>query len=163
MRRARDLPCGDSRVYVEFEVRRVDCRVCGTVKRERLGFLADNPFYTKRFAHYVGQRCRSSSIRDVAKELRLDWHTVKELDKEYMRAQLARAPKPAPAVIGIDELSVRKVLVCSNRARPRALTPPWRRIPSPPCRIARSRSGSAHRIPPAFHRADPRPSRPGAC
>ena len=108
MRRARDLPCGDTRVYVEFEVRRVDCRICGTVKRERLGFLADNPFYTKRFAYYVGQRCRSSSIRDVAQELRLDWHTVKELDKEYMRAQLARAPQPAPAVIGLDELSVRK-------------------------------------------------------
>jgi len=108
VRRARDLPCGDTRVYVEFEVRRVACRVCGAVKRERLGFLAENPFYTRRFAHYVGQRCRSSSIRDVAKELRLDWHTVKELDKEYMRAQLARAPRPAPAVIGIDELSVRK-------------------------------------------------------
>lgn len=108
MRRARDLPCGDTRVYVEFEVRRVACRVCGTVRRERLGFLAQNPFYTKRFAHYVGQRCRSSSIRDVAQELRLDWHTVKELEKEYLRAQLARAPQPAPRVIGIDEFSLRK-------------------------------------------------------
>jgi len=28
------------------------------VKRERLDFLADNPFYTKRFAYYVGRRCR---------------------------------------------------------------------------------------------------------
>ena len=108
MRRARDLPCGDTRVYVEFEVRRVACRACGTVKREQLGFLAQNSFYTKRFAYYVGQRCRSSSIRDVAKELRLDWHTVKELDKEYMRAQLVRAPKPVPRVIGIDELSIKK-------------------------------------------------------
>jgi hypothetical protein len=33
----------------------------------------------------------SATVRDVAKELRLDWHTVKELDKQYMRAQLARA------------------------------------------------------------------------
>jgi transposase len=80
-------------VYVEFEVRRIDCRVCGTVKREHLGFLANNPFYTKRLAHYIGQRCRSSSIRDVAKELRLDWHTVKELDKEYMRASLRERPR----------------------------------------------------------------------
>jgi hypothetical protein len=29
-----------------------------------------------------GRRCRSAPIRDVAKELKLDWHTVKELDKE---------------------------------------------------------------------------------
>jgi hypothetical protein len=31
-------------------VRRIDCRRCGKVKRERLDFLADNPPYTKRFA-----------------------------------------------------------------------------------------------------------------
>jgi hypothetical protein len=47
------------------------------VKRERLDFLADNPFYTKRFAHYVGRRCRSTTIKDLAKELNLDWDTVK--------------------------------------------------------------------------------------
>src|SRR5258708_29415092 len=73
-----------------------------------LEFLADNPLYTKRFAFYVGRRCRSSPIRDVAKELKLDWHTVKELDKQYMRAQLAKAGTPAPTVIGIDEVSVPK-------------------------------------------------------
>jgi len=41
-------------------------------------------------------------------ELKLDWHSVKELDKQYMRAQLAKAGTPAPMVIGIDEISVRK-------------------------------------------------------
>ena len=94
------------RIFLEFEVRRVRCRQCGKVKRERLDFLADNPLYTKRFAFYVGRRCRSAPIRDIAKELRLDWHTVKELDKQYMRAQLAKAGTPGPTVIGIDEISV---------------------------------------------------------
>jgi len=86
----------------------VDCRRCGAVKRERLAFLADNPFYTKRFAYTVGRRCRSAPIKDVALELGLDWHTVKELDKQYMRAQLARLGKPGPKAIGIDEISIRK-------------------------------------------------------
>ena len=62
-RQVRDLSCGDLRIYLEFEVRRVQCRRCGKVKRERLEFLADNPFYTKRFAHYVGRRCRSTTIK----------------------------------------------------------------------------------------------------
>ncbi len=31
----------------------MDCKSCGTLKRERLDFLADNPLYTKRFAYYV--------------------------------------------------------------------------------------------------------------
>ena len=47
---ARDLSSGNTRVYLEFEVRRVLCRCCGKVKRERIDFVADNPFYTKRFA-----------------------------------------------------------------------------------------------------------------
>jgi hypothetical protein len=54
------VPHGDTRIFLEIEVRRVRCRSCGKVKRERLDFLADNPLYTKRFAHYVGQRSQSS-------------------------------------------------------------------------------------------------------
>ena len=84
------------------------CRSCGKVKRERLNFLADNPLYTKRFAFYVGRRCRSATVKDVAKELHLDWHALKELDKQYMAAQLARAGTPGPKAIGIDEISIRK-------------------------------------------------------
>ena len=107
-RRTRDLSCGDARIYLELEVRRVQCKNCGKVKREGLEFLADNPFYTKRFAHYVGQRCRSSTIKDLAKELHLDWDTVKVLEKQYMAAQLAKAGAPGPKAIGIDEISIRK-------------------------------------------------------
>ena len=78
------------------------------MKRERLEFLADNAHFTKRFAFYVGRRCRQASIRDVAKEFRLDWDTVKALEKQYMWAQLERAGTPGPRAIGIDEISVRK-------------------------------------------------------
>jgi len=78
------------------------------VKQERLDWLADNPFYTKRFAFFVGRRCRTMTIKDVAEETRLDWKTVKELDEQYMREQLRRAGTPAPKVIGVDEISIRK-------------------------------------------------------
>ena len=78
------------------------------MKQERLDFLADNPFYTKRFAYFIGRRCRQASISDVAKELTLDWHTVKALEMQYMKAQLARAGTPGPLVIGIDEIAIRK-------------------------------------------------------
>src|SRR2546421_6716098 len=102
------LSCGDTRIFLELEVRRVDCRRCGKVKRERLGFLADNPLYTKRFAYYVGRRCRAETIKDVAAELALDWHTVKALEMQYMQAQLQRVGTPGPQVIGVDEISIRK-------------------------------------------------------
>jgi transposase len=91
-----------------LEVRRVDCRQCGAVKRERLDFLVENALHTKRFALYVGRRCRSGTIRDVAEELRLDWQTVKRLEMDYMREQIRRVGTPGPKVIGIDEISIRK-------------------------------------------------------
>lgn len=56
---------------LEVEVRRAAWRTCGTVKCERLDFLADNPHFTRRFGFYVGRRCRQVSIWDVAKELKL--------------------------------------------------------------------------------------------
>jgi len=102
------LSCADHRIYLDLEVRRVDCRQCGAVKRERLEFLVENALHTKRFALYVGRRCRTGTIRDVAAELRLDWQTVKRLEMDYMREQIRRVGTPGPKVIGIDEISIRK-------------------------------------------------------
>lgn len=107
-RRARDLACGDHRIYLDLEVRRVQCRHCGTVRGERLEDFLENALHTERFARYVGKRCRSGTIKDVAAELNLDWHTVKRLEKQYMREQLKRAGQARPKLIGIDEISVRK-------------------------------------------------------
>ena len=107
-RRVRDLPVGPWRVYLEFEVRRMHCRSCQAVKREALDFLADSALHTKRFAYYVGRRCRNETVSSVAQELHLDWHSVKTLDMQYMRAQLARAGTPGPKRIGIDEISIKK-------------------------------------------------------
>jgi len=78
------------------------------VKQERLDFLADNSRYTRRFALEVGRRCRDASLKSVAFALHLDWHTTKELEKEYLREQVHRAGEPRPKIIGIDEVSVRK-------------------------------------------------------
>jgi transposase len=96
------------RIYLEVEIRRVFCRRCQKVKQEKLEWLAEFPFYTKRFAFYVGRRCRGSTIQDIAKELHLNWKTVKALEKQYMREQLRRVSNPGPKVIGIDEFSLRK-------------------------------------------------------
>lgn len=78
------------------------------MKQETFPWLATNPFYTKRFAWYVGRRCRETAVKDVARELKLDWKTVKSLEKEYMQEQLRRTGTPGPKAIGIDELSIKK-------------------------------------------------------
>ena len=111
-RQARDPSSGDTRIYLEFAVRRLGCPCNGQVRREQLDFLADNPLYTKRFAWFVGRRCRTSTRKDVAGELNLHGGAVKELDKHYMQAQLERAGTPGPKAIGIDEISIRQGHTC---------------------------------------------------
>ena len=104
----RDLSSGDNRIYLELEIRRIFCRRCGKVKQEKLSFLADNPFYSKRFAFYIGKRCSTSTVKDIAKEFHLDRKAVKDLEIQYMQEKLLRAGKPRPKIIGIDEISIRK-------------------------------------------------------
>jgi transposase len=105
IRRVRDLNCGALRIYLELSLRRVNCPHCHGVRQERLDFLAKNHRYTRRFAFETGRRCARSAIKDIARELHLGWHAVKNLDKEYMAEQLRRAGNPAPKQIGIDEIS----------------------------------------------------------
>lgn len=107
-RQVRDLNCGDRRIYLELSIRRVACPHCHRVQQERLDFLAKNHRYTRRFAFEVGRRCARSAIKDIARELHLGWHAVKNLEKEYLAEQLRRAGNPAPQQIGIDEVSIAK-------------------------------------------------------
>lgn len=104
----RDLPVANWRIYVEFERWRVFCLRCRAVFVERLDWLAKNPRYTKRFAAYVGELCREMTHSTVAERERLQRDTVKDLDKLYMQQQLEKAGMPAPRVIGVDEISIRK-------------------------------------------------------
>ena len=105
-------------------MRRVTCTVCG-VKNEKLAFLSGNTKYTLRFTMQIGGLCRAMTIKDVARRMHLDWHAVKDLDKLYMREQLARSGHPAPNVIGVDEISIKKRhvyrIVVSDLERKRAI------------------------------------------
>lgn len=96
------------RIYVEFERWRVYCPWCRAVFVERLDWLAENPRYTQRYAMHVGALCREMSNKAVAELERLHDSTVKKLDMIYMAKQVARAGTPAPRVIGVDEIAIRK-------------------------------------------------------
>jgi transposase len=104
----RDCDAKGYRIYFRYERRRIYCRKCQSVHMECLEWLADNSRYTKQFANHVGKLCREMTNKAVAELLRLTEHTVKDLDKQYMKQMLAKAPVRAPRVIGVDEISIRK-------------------------------------------------------
>jgi transposase len=73
-----------------------------------MDWLAKNPRYTQRYALHVGALCRDMTNKAVAEMERLHDSTVKDLDKLYMKQQVALAGPPRPRAIGVDEISVRK-------------------------------------------------------
>jgi len=78
------------------------------VRVEKLDWLSENPHYTARMAEQVGKLCREMTNKAISEIMCMHEHTVKELDKLYMKKWLARTPQPAPRVIGVDEISIRK-------------------------------------------------------
>lgn len=95
-------------MYLEVERWRVKCPRCKGVHVERLDWLAKNPRYTQRFVMHVGKLWRDMTNKAVAERECLHDSTVKDLDKRYMQKQATLAGMPAPQVIGVDELSIRK-------------------------------------------------------
>ena len=109
VRQVRDLSCGGYRILLELEVRRLDCRNCGGVKRERLDFLADNPHYTKRFAYYVGRRCRRGIDPRCRQGTSGSTGTRSRRWTSSTCGRSWRAPaRRGREAIGIDEISIRK-------------------------------------------------------
>lgn len=56
----------------------------------------------------VGECCRDSTNKAVARKFGLHEHTVKRLDIHYMRALLTKQPRMSPTIIGVDEIAIRK-------------------------------------------------------
>ncbi len=109
IRQARDLPSGGTRIYLEFEVRRLFCRRCRAVKRETLAWLAAGGRFTQRFEDEVGRQCRDMTIKRVAEIHRIGWTQVQRMDMAYMtRLVEQHPPSPNLRAIGVDEISVRK-------------------------------------------------------
>ena len=105
----RDLDAGATRIYVEFEYRRVACPHCKAVKRETLSMLAKSARFTQRFEDRIGQLCREMSIKRVAELNRLSWDQVCRMEKGYMRRLLGQHPPSLQLrTIGIDEISIHK-------------------------------------------------------
>lgn len=75
---------------------------------ERLDWLTKNPRYTQRYSMHIGGLCREMTNSAVAEMEHLHDRTVKDLDKLYIGRQVALAGTPAPQVIGVDEIAIRK-------------------------------------------------------
>ncbi len=103
----RDLPILDAETHLCVTRFRAACPTCGP-KIEHLPWLARYARVTKRFADNVARLCQVLPIKHVAEYFRLDWDTVKAIDKAYLERTIGEPDLSDVTVLAIDEFAIQK-------------------------------------------------------
>ena len=107
-RRFRMVPIGSKRVLLDYEIQRLECRRCGKIRQEKLGFTDPRFSYSHAFERYALELSRHMTIQDVARHLGISWDAIKEIQKRDLTRRFSRPCLKNVKRIAIDEISVRK-------------------------------------------------------
>jgi transposase len=107
VRAVRDLPLAHARVTLMIPQRKVRCRRCG-VRTECHDFLSPYRRSTLRFERAVAELCRLLPVQQVAAHFGLDWHSVKEIDKRRLTAEVGAPHYDGLRLLAVDEIAVHK-------------------------------------------------------
>lgn len=105
-RRFMTLPIGLRATIIEFPIQRVFCLACGVTRQVKIGFAEPDRRYTKRFERYVLDLSKHMTIKDVARHLRISWHTVKQIQKADLRRHFSQPSLKGLRRIAVDEISI---------------------------------------------------------
>ncbi len=107
-RRIHGEPMGSCReVFFEFMTHRVYCTRCKARELEHIPFLSQ-PWarMTKSLERTILELRQHMSIRAVSDYFHLRWHTVKELEKKYLKKKFDKIQTAHIKAVGIDEIHV---------------------------------------------------------
>lgn len=102
------LPLGGKKVIIRMKVQRYKCRDCDYDQQENIPFATGSRSYTHRFARYVVDLLRMSTLKDVAALLGVGWDMVKEIHSSYLKRHYSPPSLKGVEDIGIDEFAIRK-------------------------------------------------------
>lgn len=103
----RDLDLVGYNCFLQFSQKKINCR-CGYRGLEKLDFVSKSRRVTKRMELFVLDLCERMSLKDVSQITRLDWKTVKNIDKDYLKSLLPDISSIPITRIAIDEIAVMK-------------------------------------------------------
>jgi len=107
-RSIRDLNLASTQVWIHCEYRKLLCANCQRISIEELELFHPYLRVTKRLATYIHHLCRMMTVTDVAQHLKLDWKTIKEIDKQYLEAQYGKPNYDGLRILAVDEISLKK-------------------------------------------------------
>lgn len=107
IRRVRDLPVFGLASIIEFPRRRVLCPDCGP-QLELLCWLDPHMRLTRRLAENITQLLQAMTVRQVSRMYRLDWKTVKNIDKRDLKIRLGGLDMNGVNFLAMDEFAIQK-------------------------------------------------------
>lgn len=143
LREFKASPIGHKQVVIRLRVQRVECRVCGVLRRVKIGFAHLRRRYTKRLEKYVLFLLRAATMKDVAAIVGLGWDVVKDIQKRWLTRRFRFPRLKGVRHIAIDEISIGKghryltvvldldsgkVLFVGDGKGADALNPFWKRV-----------------------------------
>ena len=102
-----DLDLGPKKCYITFSEVKLHCH-CGHRGYETIDFTRPYSHCTKRYEEFVYRLTERMTISDVVMITGLDWKTVKDIDKYYIKKRLVELQDLNPVGLGIDEIAYEK-------------------------------------------------------
>jgi len=142
-RNFRAPPTGSKQVLIRAVLQRLECKRCGRVQQEKIGFADEKKTYTKGFERFVNGLCRVMTIEDSSRIAGIGWDTVKRIEQSYLSRHYSKPRLKDVAYIAIDEFAVQKghkymtvvmdleshhVLFVGDGKSAQTLEPFWKRV-----------------------------------
>jgi transposase len=108
VRRWRHLDWGVSKVWLEAEIRRLDCRRCGRVRTEQVPWARPRARHSRDFEDVVAWLAQHTDKTTISKLLRSSWETIDGIVQRVVGEQLNSRRLEGLLRIGVDEVSYRK-------------------------------------------------------
>lgn len=106
-RMVRDLNIFKAKTFIRYTYRTLRCDRCGLVV-EDLGLAEPYARVTKRLAQYILDLCHSLTIKEIAEHLELDWKTIKDIHKSFLKERFSPPDIGSPKLLAVDEISLKK-------------------------------------------------------
>jgi len=107
-RTIRDLNLATTRVWLTCRYRKLFCTHCHRITIENLDLFHPYLRVTNRLALYVHQLCQHMTVTDVAQHIKLDWKTVKNIDKTFLEVEHGFPDCNHLRILAVDEIALRK-------------------------------------------------------
>lgn len=108
VRRWRHLDLGATKLFLEAEIRRLDCRRCGRVRTEEVPWARPRARHTRDFEDVVAWLAQRTDKTTITKLLRTSWESVSGIVGRVVAEHLDARRLEGLYRIGVDEVSYRK-------------------------------------------------------